>query len=193
MTGPYSRVYHSIIDDLKFRAVYDDDRRLATWLRLLVAADGSWPASAPIPRRVSRAALAHLVDVGLVDLAPNDRYFVHGLARERADRAQIGREGGLARAHGAAREQGRFVRGTPANAGNAGPANAGPAHQLDETRRDETSTTRANALDERPRRGNGLDEGPLTGRVPCPNYAEHQLSHYFADGRWRCRTCEVPA
>lgn len=190
MNGPYSRVYHSVIDDPKFGAVYDDDRRLATWLRLLMAADASWPASASIPRRVSRSALAHLVDVGLVDLAPKDRYFVHGLARERADRAQIGREGGRVRAQGAVREQGRFVRGAPANAGSAGPANAGPAHQLDETRRDETSITRANALDERPRRANGEDV--LTGKVDCPDYTGHQLAHYFAEGRWRCRSCEVP-
>lgn len=83
---PYSRVYWSIVDDAKFSDVYDDDRKLATWLRLLILHDQSYPASAPIPRGTNGKALQSLVEVGLVDLMIGDRFRIHGLDRERARR-----------------------------------------------------------------------------------------------------------
>jgi hypothetical protein len=83
---PYVRVYYRIIDDPKFRDVYDDDSRLACWMRLLLVADGTWPAPAPIPVNVKRSAFQHLVDVGLVDLFPGSRYRIHGMDAERGER-----------------------------------------------------------------------------------------------------------
>jgi hypothetical protein len=51
---PYVRVYSRIIDDPKFETVYDDDARLACWLRLLILADATWPTPAD-PRGCSPA------------------------------------------------------------------------------------------------------------------------------------------
>ena len=161
MSGRYARVYHDLMDDPKFEAVYPDDHRFALWVRLLMAADASYPSPATIPRRVNRSALAHLVSVGLIDLVPGDRYKVHGLARERADGARIGREGGLERARTAPREQGRFVRETPANAGDAGPAHAGPAHQPRNTT--QLNTTQHGSKEPGTTKRNGTD-----GVLPAP-------------------------
>lgn len=84
--APYSRVYWSIVDDPKFADIYDDDRRLATWLRLLILADQSYPASAGIPLGTNQKALAALVDAGLVDRGTGNRFRIHGLDAERAKR-----------------------------------------------------------------------------------------------------------
>lgn len=83
---PYVRVYYRVIDDPKFAGVFDDDARLACWLRLLLVADGTWPAPAPIPANVRRAPFQHLVDVGLVDVLPGGRYRIHGMDSERGER-----------------------------------------------------------------------------------------------------------
>lgn len=84
---PYSRIYWSVADDPKFLNVYDDDAAFALWLRLLMAADALWPAPAPLPRSARPKPLAKLVDAGIIDLMPGDRYRVHGLDSERNRRA----------------------------------------------------------------------------------------------------------
>lgn len=84
--APYSRVYWSIVDDPKFERVFDDDHHLATWLRLLIAADAIWPASPSMPVSARRASVKTLSDVGLVDLQANHRYRIHGLDAERGRR-----------------------------------------------------------------------------------------------------------
>jgi len=94
--SPYTRVYHSIVDDPKFADVYDDDRRLATWLRLLLVADQAYPSSAYIPVGTNRAAVAALAAAGLIDLGTGSRYRLHGLAVERGRRSEAARVGGLA-------------------------------------------------------------------------------------------------
>jgi hypothetical protein len=102
-TDPYVRVYYRIIDDPKFAAVYDNDPALATWLRLLLAADAMYPAPAPLPRGVKRPALARLVDAELIDLMPGDRYRLHGLHGERERRQEQARKAARERwnrAHG---------------------------------------------------------------------------------------------
>lgn len=83
---PYSRVYWSIIDDPKFASIYDDDRHLAAWLRLLIVADQTYPASAHLPSGCQRASIKALVAAGLVDVAGR-RYRIHGLDAERTKRA----------------------------------------------------------------------------------------------------------
>lgn len=93
----YSRVYWSVIDDLKFVSIYDDDHHLAAWLRLLLIADQAHPASAHLPSNVRRASVKALSDVGLIDVTAG-RYRVHGLDAERnrrrdaATRLRTGRD-----------------------------------------------------------------------------------------------------
>ena len=87
----YCRVYHSIIDDAKFAAVYQDDRRLALWLRLLIGADQAYPAPAVLQRSANMLALAHLVEVRLVELVGSDHYRICGLAAERTARSNASR------------------------------------------------------------------------------------------------------
>lgn len=82
----YSRVYWSIVDDPKFVTIYDDDRHLASWLRLLLIADQAHPASAHLPSNVRRSSVTALADVELIDLLPGGRYRVHGLDAEREKR-----------------------------------------------------------------------------------------------------------
>lgn len=82
----YSRVYWSIVDDAKFVTIYDDDHHLAAWMRLLLIADQSHPASAHLPSNVRRASVKALADVNLIDIQPNHRYRVHGLDAERERR-----------------------------------------------------------------------------------------------------------
>jgi hypothetical protein len=101
-SDPYVRVYYRIIDDPKFAGVYDDDTRLALWLRLLLLADGAYPAPAPVPHAIRRPAFRHLVEVGLIDLEPGDRYRIHGMDAERGARSR--------RASDAAREKWRRAR-----------------------------------------------------------------------------------
>lgn len=97
---PYSRVYWSIIDDPKFAKVYDDDRALACWTRLLLVADQAWPASAPIPLNTHRPSLQKLVDSGLIDLGTGFRFRLHGLDKERGERkAAATRSGSEAEPH----------------------------------------------------------------------------------------------
>jgi hypothetical protein len=100
---PSVRVYYRIIDDPKFEGVYDNDANLACWLRLLLVADGTWPAPAPIPASVRRSAFRHLVDAGLVDLVPGGRYRIHGMDSERGERREKARAAANKRySHGSA-------------------------------------------------------------------------------------------
>lgn len=93
---PYVRVYYSVMDDPKFRDIYDDDRALATWLRLLLIADAMYPAPANLPRRVNDVTLKKLIDAGLVDIEQSDRYRIHGLVAEREHRSEHARKGARA-------------------------------------------------------------------------------------------------
>lgn len=85
----YSRVYWTIVDDPKFVTIYDNDRHLSAWLRMLLIADQSHPASAHLPRNVRQSSVQALVDAGLVDLQPSHRYRIHGLDAERERRKAL--------------------------------------------------------------------------------------------------------
>jgi hypothetical protein len=93
---PYSRIYHSVEDDPKFLTVYDNDRMLATWVRLLIEADKAHPSTAHIPEGTNRTAVRALADLGIIDLGTGSRYRIHGLDAERAARSHAARVGGLA-------------------------------------------------------------------------------------------------
>jgi hypothetical protein len=108
----FVRVYHSILDDERFREVYDDDHALALWLRLLLLADAIWPMPAHLPHGHRRAALARLVRAGLIELVDGGRYRVHGLDGERARRSEHARRASEARWQ------------TPSNAASNAPRNA---------------------------------------------------------------------
>lgn len=134
---PYSRVYHSIVDDPKFADVFDDDRRLATWLRLLIVAEQAYPASGNIPIGTHRPTVVALAECGLIDLGTGSRYRVHGLEAERGRRSEQAREAGLASARSRSQR-------TPVER----PLNASPTNgrldetSIDETRRDEHTRER---------------------------------------------------
>lgn len=76
--GRYVLVFH---EDLiaNFPQVWDSDRLLATWLRLLALADKLWPSPAELPRGVSPAAVKSLTEAGLLDVLPKHRFTVRGL------------------------------------------------------------------------------------------------------------------
>lgn len=149
----YSRVYHEAVDDAKFERVWTDDHALALWVRLLVKADQTWPSSADVPRSARRSSLALLVEVGLVDLLPSDRYRIHGLDGERTGRAQ----------HAASAAQSRWDKASNADSipvGNAPSSANGTAQMMPkrvENRREETSTFR--------RVANSVDKDPLLRQI----------------------------
>jgi DNA-binding transcriptional ArsR family regulator len=98
VTGRYSRVYWSIIDDDRFATVWGDDRALACWMRLLIAADMAWPSSALLPAGTNSRALKALVDAGLVDQVERPgRYRIHGLDAERKRRSEASQSAARAR------------------------------------------------------------------------------------------------
>jgi hypothetical protein len=101
---PYSRVYWDAPDDPKFLEVWSDDTALATWLRLLIAADMSWPHPVYLPAWAGKDAVDALSRAGLIDLHPGGRYTIHGLQSEREKRSEVGRQAGLA--SGRARREG---------------------------------------------------------------------------------------
>jgi len=96
VTGrPYSRVYHEIVDDPAFEKVFDNDRALATWLRMLLIADAMYPVSAPMTTRNPTVRL--LIEVGLVIEKPGNRYTIRGLQAERERRSAPGRNAAAVR------------------------------------------------------------------------------------------------
>jgi hypothetical protein len=95
--GPYSRVYWSIVDDPMFERVFDNDRALATWLRMLLMADAMYPASAPMTSR--NPTVRMLIDCGLVIEKPGNRYTIRGLQAERERRSASARNAAAVRWH----------------------------------------------------------------------------------------------
>ena len=92
MSGPYSRIYWSVMDDTKFDDIRADMRHFGTWSLMLVVADMAYPAPAYIPPTAPKRSVQALVDAGLVDLLPGFRFRVHGLDAERGRRSQRARE-----------------------------------------------------------------------------------------------------
>ena len=93
--GPYSRVYHSLIDDPDFDGVYESDRLFAMWTRLLMAADAFWPNSAPLPHK--SPALSSLIEKGIVIPLRGNRYTIKGLSAERERRSSSARNAAAVR------------------------------------------------------------------------------------------------
>lgn len=169
-TDPYVRVYYRIIDDPKFAAVFDDDSRLACWLRLLLVADGTWPAPAPVPANVRRGPFQHLVDVGLIDLVTGGRYRIHGMDAERGERRVKAQKAAYSRHSGSSADAVQSQSTSSANAN--GRADVGHLH---------SAPTRSEPIHSTPRQ-RARDDGDvwtvaqlieeLTGRTPSPKVTE---------------------
>lgn len=148
---PYSRVYWKAIDDPKFAKVWDDDHALSAWLRLLVAADMAWPASATIYHGIRRTALKVLCDVKLVDMQAGGRYRIHGLDKERAARSRQASDAAAARwdddepPHPASNADG--MRPHPGPKPGRMPSQDEPSKSRAEQSQDEPSMSRGHADD----------------------------------------------
>ena len=81
------RIYYSIIDDAKFDDIRGDDHHFSTWVRLLMAADSVWPASADLPATARKSSIAALEVAGIIDLMKGSRFRIHGLDAERERRS----------------------------------------------------------------------------------------------------------
>ncbi len=88
---PYSRVYWSIRSDERLATVYGNNDHLATWLRLLLAADMAWPAPADVPGSAGRRSLVALEAAGIIELLPGGLFRFHGLDGERGRRQESAR------------------------------------------------------------------------------------------------------
>ncbi len=108
----YVRVYD---DDLRrdYPQVWDDDRALSTWLRLLALADKMWPTLPELPRRVASAPLAVLTTCGLVELMPAHCYRIRGHDAERIARSNAARNAAVGRWGNAGRNAEGNARSMP--------------------------------------------------------------------------------
>lgn len=82
----YVRVYYDL--QAEYPDVYRSDAALATWLRLLMVADGMWPAIPDLPRSARTAPLRVLAEAGLIELLPGHRFVIRGHQAERERRSQ---------------------------------------------------------------------------------------------------------
>jgi hypothetical protein len=111
---PYVKVYYRIADDPRFVTVFEDDGALSWWLRLLLIADGTWPASAHVPASCKPKALSMLVEAGLIELTGNQRFRVHGMDAEREKRSE----------HASQASRTRWESNPPSNASGNAPSTA---------------------------------------------------------------------
>lgn len=207
--APYVRIYSTLSAD--HRAVWNDDRLLAAYVRLLMAADAAWPGLATLPRRIADDTVADLVREEVIDV-DGDLYHFHGLDDERSTRARRGQIGGIVRAHTAERDSlGRFAGASLEEASTNGAAPVAtsvvpvagtssiPASPPTEPARpqggrgSERSTTpartRAREDDDVPRFGRRPPPDPAA--IACTDYNGHRSAHQWWEGiGWKCMTCE---
>lgn len=140
MTDAYSRLYHRFSQE--FPEVWSDDRALATWTRLLMLADASWPMHPPLPRSVKPRVLGVLSELVLVT---GETYTIRGLDAERNRRRDAARTGAAK----------RWQSDGNANAYANAYATAMPRRERDEKSKDEKETPPPPA--ERGRRADGTN------------------------------------
>ena len=88
--GPYSRVYHVLMDE--YPGVFRSDAQLGCYLRCLVLAEKFYPSFAPLPHRSPQ--IQALIRAGLVLVnEEHGTYTVRGLAAERERRSNAARIG----------------------------------------------------------------------------------------------------
>lgn len=84
--GVYSRIYHSLMTEKP--TVWNDDRLLAAWTRLLVMSDQAWPAPAPLPRWLSLKTFDRLCEHGVLETAGSGYFRFAHLDEERGQRSK---------------------------------------------------------------------------------------------------------
>jgi hypothetical protein len=87
----YIRIPHAIESE----PFYGDNDLLATWIRLFLAADVAYPFLPPVPR-IEQSLVDALAAAGWIELAPNDRYSIPGMAEQRQKLTTAGKIGGMA-------------------------------------------------------------------------------------------------
>lgn len=157
--APYSRIYWTVRADDRLASIYPDDRHLAAWVRLLIAADMAWPAPADLPGSVRRASLAALEAAGAIELLSGGLFRFHGLDTERGRRADAARN-----------------RTVPDRGPSGDPLVPKRSSSRDETSRDETETSR----DETHAGSNGY---PTDGDYDAQD-RYYQLTGYRPWGIW---------
>lgn len=183
--NPYVRVYASVVDDPKFEGIYSDPAAFGSWVKLLLLADGAWPAPAPLPRWISDEILERLVASGLIDLFKDDHFKVHGLDAERQGRSDHARKAARARWEDSpSSAQGNARGNAPSSAGgNAQAMHSEPLHS--EPSRAEPSLSRVPRASARE---NGIIDGsdPWTERwnaryrlPPSPHQEDLLRDMYF--------------
>ena len=123
-TDPYTRVYYRVLNDPKFAGM--SSAAWGHWVRLLVIADGMYPAPAPVPRWVEDEPMQELVDRQIVDLEGQDYFRIHGMTGERATRSEAATFAADVRHVGQAEAERR--RAERSRAQNPGSAPALPPH-----------------------------------------------------------------
>lgn len=122
---PYVRVYYRVLTDAKFTDL--SHAAWGHWVRLLVVADGLYPAPAPLPRWVDDAALTELAAAGIVDLLGSDYFTVHGMKAEREGRSEAATFAADVKHHGRSEAERRRSDRMRAHAGAVQPdAGAAP-------------------------------------------------------------------
>ena len=144
--NPYVRVYHALRDTVE---IYDNDRKLAAYLRLLVAADMAWPSAPEVPRGVRPPDLRSFEASGHIEVAGR-RYRVRELDDERGTRSDHAAKAAKARwdsqkdaagnARGNARERAQVMplRSAPLHSSPVTPPRSTPPRPNDDEQRSET-------------------------------------------------------
>lgn len=80
--GRFVLVYH---EDMiaNHSPIWDDDKALATWVRLLALADKMWPSPAELPRGASKPAVDRLIGAGLIATVGQHRFHIPALDAKR--------------------------------------------------------------------------------------------------------------
>jgi hypothetical protein len=101
---PYVRVYFRVLRDDRFKHLTHS--AWGHWVRLLVIADGMFPAPAPLPRWAEDGPVKELSDAGILEM-DGDYFRIHGLEPERARRSESATFAADVKHHGLAEAQRR--------------------------------------------------------------------------------------
>jgi hypothetical protein len=115
----YIRIPHAIESE----PFYGDNDLLATWIRLFLAADVAYPFLPPVPR-IEQSLVDALAAAGWIELAPNDRYSIPGMAEQRQKLTTAGKIGGMASVKSPLHVIPRTNRSTNRSASTNGSSNA---------------------------------------------------------------------
>lgn len=171
--APYSRVYWTIRNDPRLLGIYPNDAHLATWMRLLLAADMSWPAPADIPSNVSRKSLDALESAGVIELVAGGMFTFHGLDAERGRRREAA-AASARRRYGRSADEERTQSIRSADAVLSSSANAVQTQSVRSADADRTQTGRTASRAE-PSRDKTRSTNPSTSHRARANGLVHLL------------------